>query len=252
MPKKKKSETAVDKVVWKLRRRTLATPPGELIGSEEELVSTYKVSRPTLRQAAALLSQEQVLTIKRGVGGGYFSRRPGARAVAHIAAVYLQSRSTKLSELFSALEPLNIEMAVLACRNRSPKMLAEWASFYDRDEQRSASTDFHEFLRSQVEFIKLLGAASENRILELFVLTLYDFCGSLHPSEDILSTHPDRVRDVWSRRLDLIKAIIDGDVEIARLTAQRTSRLFSHWLEENTEHSGQHGSSSIWPFAART
>ena len=48
--------------------------------TERELESRYGVSRPTLRQAAALVGQEQLLHVRRGVGGGYFARRPDTRA----------------------------------------------------------------------------------------------------------------------------------------------------------------------------
>lgn len=247
---KQEAKTAVGKVVRRLRRQALSTPEGELVGSEDDLVAKYKVSRPTLRQAAALLSQEQLLRIRRGVGGGYFSSRPTTRAVAHMAAVYLQTRKTKMDEILRAIEPINVEMATLASKNRDPKMLREWSDFHARDRELSAGNDFRDFLRSQVEFMKLLGAAAENRVLELFILTLYDFCGSIMPDEDVLYGHPERVRETWLRRIDLVKAIIDGDTDQVRLTAQRGARMFAKWMSEHHEARTNGGGKQpeIWEF----
>src|SRR5437899_1878308 len=101
--------SAVRRVARALRTEVLKCEDGQLIGSEEDLVERYKVSRPTLRQAVALVAEEQLLTVKRGVGGGYFARRPDAKAVVHMTAIYLHSRSAKVEEIIRALEPIRIE-----------------------------------------------------------------------------------------------------------------------------------------------
>ena len=74
--------SAVRKIAKALRIESLNSDEGTLLGSEEDMLSRHKVSRPTFRQAAALVAQEQLLTIRRGVGGGYFVTRPKPEAVA--------------------------------------------------------------------------------------------------------------------------------------------------------------------------
>src|ERR1700742_5135849 len=87
---------AVRQVVEGLRAQSLQCAEGEMLGSEDDLLARYRVSRPTLRQAAALVTQEQLLQVRRGVRGGYIARRPTSRAVAHMAAIYLRTRDTSL------------------------------------------------------------------------------------------------------------------------------------------------------------
>ncbi|KRB83018.1 hypothetical protein ASE00_13600 [Sphingomonas sp. Root710] len=220
-----------------------------MLGSEDDMVTNFGVSRPTLRQAAALVSQEQLLTIRRGVGGGYFARRPNTRAVTHMTAIYLQTRHTTMAEIIQALEPINIELAILASANDDPAVVASWTDFLKRDKVRRADGSFHEFQKSQVEFIKLLCAASRNNVLELFVLTLYDFCGAARPEDDLLAHHPERVREYWAGRTDLVKAIASGDSEIAAITSRRCARLVSDWLTEGTDHAKKDGQAGLLNFS---
>jgi len=233
MVKRTKGTGALSRTIRRLREQALETPPGELIGSETELVGIYEVSRPTLRQAAALLSQEQLVTVRRGVGGGYFARRPQAGAVAHISAIYLQSRHTTLEEILKAIEPIKAEMAVLAAQNRSPEQLEQWRAFQQRDTELERTGDYREFLKSEREFSRILGPACGNRVLDLFVATLYEFCSFLGPEEDVYRDRPDRVHEYWSRRELLVAAIIDGDAELAAFSARRCARMVTMWMVED-------------------
>jgi DNA-binding FadR family transcriptional regulator len=213
-------------------------------------VATYGVSRPTLRQAAALVGQEQLLSVRRGVGGGYFARRPDTQAVAHMAAIYLQARQTTLEEIIKAIEPIKIEMAALATANRDPALIAQWRAFQARDRERALAGGYREFLKSERELSLLLGAACCNRVLELFVITLYDFCASIRPEEDVYRDHPERVREYWSRRLTLVDAIIDGDAEVAALSARRCARMITEWMVEDVSPVGRPSTTAgqAWAF----
>lgn len=157
-----------------------------------------------------------------------------------------------MAEIIRAIEPINIELAILASRNRAPEMLAKWADFLERDRDHMRRGEFPDFQRSQVEFVKLMAAASENQVLELFVLTLYDFCGAARPEQDLMIDHPERVSDYWERRTELVEAIIEGDTEIASVRARRCARMVSDWLTEGTASrpSGKQGSDHGWEYLA--
>lgn len=246
-----KSEgTTVGKVIRRLRAHALSTPPGELIGSEDQLVATYGVSRPTLRQAAALVGQEQLLMVRRGVGGGYFARRPESNAVAHMAAIYLQARHTTLEEIIKAIEPINVEMATLAAQNRDPEVLNQWREFQSRDQEQERQGGYMEFLRSEREYGRIISIACKNKVLDLFVMTLYDFCASLR-QEDVYRDHPERVKEYWGRRNMLMAAIIDGDAEVAPLAARRCARLVTEWMVEDAGSRDQSTPAPDQPWAFR-
>ena len=236
-------------MVLRLREHALSTPAGELIGSEDDLVASYNVSRPTLRQAAALVSQEQLVLVRRGVGGGYFARRPEASGVAHMAAIYLQSRRTTLEEIIKAIEPIKAEMGMLAAANHDPDIVELWRQFQQRDRDAEAKGGYREFLKSEVEFGRLLGAACRNRVLELFVATLYEFCGFLGPEEDVYRDEPERVHAYWVRRQAQVAAIIEGDAEVASLTARRCARMVTDWMVEDMNKHSARKPAQLMPYA---
>ena len=104
------SRPAVRRTARALRRDSLQTDPGQGIGREDELIERYGVSRPTLRQAAALVGLEHLVRVRRGVGGGYFADRPDASTVAQVAAVMLRIRAVKLAKMLEAIEPIRVDM----------------------------------------------------------------------------------------------------------------------------------------------
>jgi len=236
---KQKGTTIISWVVRRLREHALATPPGQMIGSEDQLVAAYGVSRPTLRQAAALVSQEQLLFVRRGVGGGYFARRPEANGVAHIAAIYLQSQHTTLEEIIKAIEPLKAEMGTLAAQNRDPKITEMWRDFQDREAKVAHGGGYRDFLKFEREFGQIIGIACKNTVLDLFVATLYEFCGFLGPEEDVFRDRPERVREYWTRRQLWVTAIVDGDGELAAFTGRRCARLITTWMVEDMAEAGK-------------
>jgi DNA-binding FadR family transcriptional regulator len=227
-----KKDSAVRKAAKALRADALALADGTLMGSEDELLTRYGISRPTLRLAAALLVQEQLLVIKRGVNGGYFARQPSAKGVAHTSSIYLQSRHTSLREIIQAILPVKVELAKLACRNRNAIVLQRFRDFRERD-LHSPHDDYHAFLRSEIQFGTLLGELSDNNVLRLFLETLYDFCSQLGASDDIYRGRPDRIKEYWAIREQLIDAVIRGDEELATTFARRGAGLAAQWVVED-------------------
>src|ERR1700722_20283892 len=53
-----------------------AMVPGQLLPPEKELLQTYGVSRPTLREALRILEAESLIETVRGMNGGAILRAP--------------------------------------------------------------------------------------------------------------------------------------------------------------------------------
>ena len=66
--------------------------PGDLVGTEPELIEREGVSRALLREAVRLLEHHQIARMRRGPGGGLFVMAPSANAVTEVAAIYLARR----------------------------------------------------------------------------------------------------------------------------------------------------------------
>lgn len=220
--------SAVRRVAQQIRGDILTSPPDQLLGSEDDLLSRYGVSRPTLRQAASLLAQEQLLTVKRGVGGGYFTRRPDTQGVAHSAAVYLMAHSTTMREILEAVSPIKAELAILASRSTDEAM-REALQELAQAEVPTEGNLYKAFLRSERAFSRILSVMAGNKVLALFLDTLYDFCAEVPPEQDVYRNHPARIRKYWTARAEMIRSILAGDEEIAAVHAKRCAQMVAKW-----------------------
>jgi GntR family transcriptional regulator, transcriptional repressor for pyruvate dehydrogenase complex len=244
------SKSAVRSAANALRSIVFGKQNDEFIGSEDDLIAMLGVSRPTLRQAAALVCQEQWLRVKRGVGGGYFACRqwlrvkrgvgggyfacrPDSRAVAHMAAVYLQAHEASLSQIVRAARPIRVELARLAASQLSAKSRAKLQSLLASEaETRDQPFSYPVFLRNEREFGQAMGEASGNQVLSLFLEILYDLAARVPRDKDIYAAHPERVQEYREKRNLLITAILSGDEEMAVLNATRISQRTTEWLLE--------------------
>jgi DNA-binding FadR family transcriptional regulator len=176
------------------------------------------LGRPTLRQAARLLEQQQLVVVRRGIRGGIFGRRPNAEGVTANAAVFLRSQRTTFGDLLNAEVVLGPACAQLAASNPSD------------DERRSLTTHYAEadgpmgvrqFMQTATGFQREVARRSKSPVLYLFVSVLMDLAvqsgGVAHVYED-----PDRRAETVRRHERIAEAIRDGD---ARLAA---SRMKSH------------------------
>lgn len=61
------------------------------MGSEDELLDRVGVSRVTVRQAARILEGEGLVSVRRGINGGYFAARPSVEMVEAVVCAYLNT-----------------------------------------------------------------------------------------------------------------------------------------------------------------
>ncbi|KKW93933.1 MULTISPECIES: FadR/GntR family transcriptional regulator [Sphingobium] len=227
--------SAVSRVAEQFRSEVMHLEDGELLGSEDTLLARYKVSRPTLRQAASLVAQEQLMTIRRGVGGGYFARRPDSRAVSRMAALYLKVHQAPLTDIISAFLPLRVEMARLASHCDDPALREKLLAFLEREQEIDADPHFRDFLSGERRFHHLLGDMAGNRALSLFLEILLDLAAMVDREEDMYRAHPERVAALRQERNRLARAILERDEEMSVLIARRCAKISSEWLLADIE-----------------
>lgn len=230
----RKNISAVARAAVKLRRLSMEKGDGEFIGSEEDLIAQLEVSRPTLRQASAQVIQENLISVRRGVGGGYFACIPSSMTVSRMAAIYLQSRELHLSDILQALKPLRTEIAGLAALNLANGdrqvldgfIKAETSDLDAGGELKS----YRDFLVSEREFGRIIGNFAGNDVLNLFLNIVYDLTPFTRRDEDVWVNHPERIEAYRRQRVVMGKAILDGDEEIAKVASGRCSNLILEWM----------------------
>ncbi|MDB5445540.1 MAG: hypothetical protein JWQ97_857 [Phenylobacterium sp.] len=223
------AQTAPEAVVAVLRREIIAAPAGAYLGSEAELLVRLTVSSPTLRQAARLLEQQQLLTVERGNKGGYYGRRPDAGATARAVALYLEASGTPIAQVRETARPLMLEAAQLAARGSGDAARTNFVAALQAIEALPEACDCRELLkRDRIltgELLKLAGSPA----IELFLLVIYRLGRLNEPRLRLFAARPD-LAEAWRRHVIRFgRAILEGDAELAALFAVRGMELTRLW-----------------------
>ncbi len=204
------------------------------LGSEDKMIADLGVSRPTFRQAARLLEHEQLLTIKRGVGGGFFARMPSPETVTHMMSIYLTARGVTLRALTEAGGPLIVEAARLVAANPSRDIRAklteyvkEHAGFEERDDLRG-------HVQVVLGFQDLLSTLCGNPVIELLANTINQIVRE--PRHGYFKITPERAKVYADYHRRLAAAVLDGDPAIAQIIAQRHVEMILTFLSDSSDH----------------
>jgi GntR family transcriptional repressor for pyruvate dehydrogenase complex len=227
---KPRTRSTVLAAVEALRNDILNMDDGQSLGLEQALIAHYGVSRPTLRKAAHIVAQENLLRVKRGPHGGYFACRPSSRGAARMAAVYLHSRKTTLREIIDAIAPIRVELAELAARSNNLEARERLGAFLEREHAQGPDQRYDDFLRCERIFGTLLGELSGNRLIGLFLEILYDFSAMLDLNKNAYIQHPERVREYRARRNQIAQAVLDREAELAVVVARRCGQVSGPWM----------------------
>jgi DNA-binding FadR family transcriptional regulator len=191
--------------------------PGDLFGSEVELIARYGVSRAVFREAVRLLEHHGLAEMRRGLHGGLFIRQPDPQPVAKAMAVYLD---------FEKVEPRQLEDARLAIELFCVERVAARISEDEAGEVRAYLADEATLAasgegRRLYDFHVLVARLTGNPALHLFVQTLTDLTQRQPARERTRLT----IDDVHTAHVKIAEAIIARDGALAR------HRMMTH-LEE--------------------
>src|SRR3954453_4245589 len=224
----------VDRVAADLRDRILAGEfePGEPLSTHEELLRQTGVSMPSLREALRILETEGLITVRRGNVGGAVAHVPGPADAAYTLALILQSKSTSLDDVSSALRMVEPTCAA-ACAARPDRDEAIVGVLTANLQENEAVFDNPEqFAMSARAFHEALVAGCGNNTIALLVGAL-ETLWSAHDKE-LFSDKVDvsSFADAATRRarLDEHRRIVDairgGDADLAfRLSRDHLERL---------------------------
>lgn len=182
--------------------------PGELFGSEVELIARYGVSRAVFREAVRLLEHHGLAEMRRGLHGGLFIRQPDPQPVAKAMAVYLD---------FEKVEPRQLEDARLAIELFCAERVAARISEDEVGEIRAYLADEATLVssgegRRLYDFHVLVARLTANPALHLFVQTLTDLTVRQPARERTRLT----IDDVHAAHVKIAEAIIARDGALAR------------------------------------
>jgi GntR family transcriptional regulator, transcriptional repressor for pyruvate dehydrogenase complex len=173
--------------------------PGDRIGTEQELATTYGVSRPTLREALRLLAGAHLIRASQGRGGGIFvDSTPGegmAQNLSDSIAMLLSTESVSLRELLQARVVLEVPLAGLAARHATPETVSDLEAAIAIQESAVAGDEV--FSAADSRFHQTIAAAAGNDLLVAFTRWILDvllphliaYIGPALSGEDIITQH---------------------------------------------------------------
>lgn len=221
-----------------LAAMSLAAEAGAWLGSEAELLRRLGISRPTLRQAAKVVENDQLLSVRRGVNGGFYATRPDARHAIQAPALWLRLQSATLEQMNRANALIFPEVAAGAAACTDPALREELRRFRETIDARIEHPEADEAtVRAEVEFVSLVTRMAGDPVLRLFLDICYSF-GVLEPYPDRIQMNSQRRRAWLQMQRSFCDAILAGDVAAARRHGHSRGMLVANWFRDDAEHPG--------------
>lgn len=137
---------------------------GDPLPSEATLSETLKASRPTVREAYRILESENLVAIKRGVGGGPRVQIPSTDMAARYVSLVLEHRETTVADVYQAREVIEVEAARILAGKRTN---ADLKALRQRHDEIGASVPGHplRFSENSLTFHQLIVELAGNQTL---------------------------------------------------------------------------------------
>jgi GntR family transcriptional repressor for pyruvate dehydrogenase complex len=212
-----KSSSTADRVAIILREQILSLQEATYMGSEADIAAEVGVSLPTLRQAARMLESEELLKIKPGKGGGYFTRRPTIETAMRSASQFLSSKDLNSNSMFMDVADSIVNQVVIAAVNCEDRgLINELRLFVEgqlaNSKNSKLSPDYS--FKISADLITLLAQMSNNILLELFARILWDEISVSHTAGTFEENQQVKLSN-YSTRFNLAKAVLAKDKEKA-------------------------------------
>lgn len=221
-----KQGTTAARVAALLREEILAAGPDAFIGVEDTLMSRLGVSRQTLRMAVTMLTQEGLLTVRRGNRGGFYARVPTSESVAHVASVFLRSQGAGIEDLTRVNGLVAAEAARLAAANSSVearRILSDLVEQSDRAHDGSVA-------EAALAFNRYIGVLSGSPTLTLFTMVLSDLASGEYA--DRIFSSPAKVAACQRTNRAVARAIAAGNQDEAADVVRRHHEQLLVWLRQ--------------------
>lgn len=212
----KTAETVAARIVRDIVSRHLM--PGDMLPSEAAMLTQYRVSRASLREALRLLEVQGLLRLKPGPGGGPMVVPVDSRELARVTSLYLHLGGANYGELFEAQLILAPVAAERAARNPDRELVREALSPF-LGEQPLSGEAYWTVTNSFHGTVEELGA---NRVFELVSRLI----GQMWHEHVVTRMDTSELRStIHEEHRELARAIIAGQ-------AKKAHRLMYEHFEE--------------------
>jgi len=173
------------------------------------------------------LEYEELLTIKPGKGGGYFTRRPTIETAIQSASQFLSPLDLNSNAMFmDAADPI-LNQILIAAVKCTDKALINKLKLFVEDQRKNAehsqlSPDYS--FKISMELITLFGEMSNNILLELFARILWDEI-SLSHTAGTSEENQQITQSNYTTRLRVAEAVLAKDKDKALKAWKKRSKF---------------------------
>ncbi len=210
---------------------------GDSLPSEAQMLATYEVSRPTLREALRILESQNLVSTSRGSRSGARVVEPTHKLVAEATALALQVRGATIGDLYEARLLIEPPAAGLAAGKRAKQASAvlsahvayELSVANDVAESTRAAAMFHSLLLEQCGNLTLsvLGQALQGMV-ERHMVMVNQTRPPMEPERRL-----KEVNAGFRSHEKLVAMIAAGDVAGAEAHWRRHMEAAGeHWLDK--------------------
>jgi DNA-binding FadR family transcriptional regulator len=147
---------------------------GDFLPLEGELMATFRISRPTLREAFRVLENERLISIMRGSRSGAEVHRPKVASVSRYAGFVLQAQETTIADIYDARLAIEPFVVRRLAEERSPEAIERLNAMADRLEEMTEGGRYVDFMIAIADFHRLVVELSGNRTLLFLTQMLQD------------------------------------------------------------------------------
>lgn len=211
---------ASDLLADTLRRRILSDglEPGERLPSEAELIEGERFSRSTVREALRILEIEQLISIRRGPGGGITVSSPDPTTPGRALATFLTLSKSTVRDLFEFRLSVEPKAGALAARNATDAQRTELLLLAD-EATNEAEIGFH----------WALAQATNNAMFQAVLGSVAQIIREHAPAEDLESADREHAAEAHRR---IARSIAKGDEAASSLATVRHLEAFLQRMTE--------------------
>jgi GntR family transcriptional repressor for pyruvate dehydrogenase complex len=197
--RRKTYELVADQLTEEISSRRLK--PGDLLPTERELVSSYRVGRSSIREALRMLESRGLISSK---GNGTFAVAPYRTTLDHSLDLLVAVEQADYGELFEVRRILEGETAALAAERRTRDDIRRMGEAIVEMDAGLGSEE--RFIEADLRFHLTVAEATRNRVLvhlmnAVRALLLRSLASSYH-----IPGSPDRAVGMHEEILDAIQA----------------------------------------------
>lgn len=168
----KTAELVADRIRKRIISGELAE--GASLPPEGQLMESFGISRPTLREAFRILEAERLIAVSRGSRSGARVSRPQVSGVSRYASFVLQANEVTVPDIFEARLALELFAVRRLSRRGGKAPVKLLRAEVDRLEALDRAGDTRGFIAGLTEFHERLVEQGGNRTLHFMIQMLHD------------------------------------------------------------------------------